>query len=129
MGFISGFISGSGAQEGIVDEAGLADPDGEGDEGGAEDGAGQGLEGFVVDDGNVVDPGVGSAGEDGAHGGREKGGVAFAVDEEAFGLIECASEDGGLRALGGGEVLVAGGARKSVGFAAGGAGDDLDGEA
>ena len=55
-------------------------------------------------------------------------GAAFAGGEEAFGGVEGAAEAGGLGALGGGEILVAGGHGEAVGFAAGGSGNDFDGE-
>ena len=73
---------GEGVEEGVVYEAGGADPYGEGGEGGAGDGAGDGLEGFVIHDGDVVNFGVGGGCGDGfAHGGDEAGGVAFAGGE------------------------------------------------
>ena len=63
------------------------------------------------------------------YGGGDFPRVAFAGGEEEIGFVEGEAEAGGLGALGGGEILVAGGAGEPVGFADGGAGEDLDGEA
>ena len=98
---------GLGGEGGVVDEAGGADPDGEGGEGGAGDGSGEGGEGLIVDNGDVVDAGVGGLLDELAHVVFKLAGVALALSEVGLGEGEGAVEDGGLGALGGGEVAVA----------------------
>src|SRR5712664_2151201 len=108
----------------VVNEAGLADENGEERVTGAGD-AGDGLEGVGVDDFGVVDGGVGLGFNHFAQDGLQVEGIAHAGGEFGACGFERAMQNGGGTALGGIQIRVARREREAIRLADDGADDDF----